>query len=142
MKTSALGLKQLAAREGIRTHAYRDTRGIWTIGVGHTSAAGPPDVSEGTTLTLQQVLDLFAKDVAQYENAVNRAIKVDLTQNQFDALVSICYNIGVGAFAGSSMVRDINAKASQSTIDADIMKWDKPSEIISRRESEQRQFDS
>lgn len=142
MKTSASGLKQLAAREGIRTHAYRDTRGIWTIGVGHTSAAGPPDVSEGTTLTIQQVLDLFAKDVAQYENAVNRAIKVDLTQNQFDALVSICYNIGVGAFAGSSMVRGINAKASQSIIDADIMKWDKPSEIISRRESEQRQFDS
>lgn len=141
MKISSQGLKALSAREGIRTHAYRDTRGIWTIGVGHTSAAGPPNVSEGTTLTLQQVLDLFAKDVARYENTVNRAIKVDLTQNQFDALVSICYNIGVGAFAGSSMVRDINAGASRSTIDADILKWNKPSEIISRRESERKQFD-
>lgn len=142
MKISPEGLKQLSVREGVRTTAYRDTRGIWTIGVGHTSAAGAPNVYDGLTLTEQQVLDLFAKDIAQYENAVNRAIKVDLTQNQFDALVSICYNIGVGAFAQSSMVRDINAGASRSVIDADILKWNKPSEIIGRRRSEQQQFDS
>ena len=142
MKTSQDGLKQLADREGMRTKAYRDTRGIWTIGIGHTSAAGPPDVHEGLELSEQEVLDLFAKDIKQYEDAVNRAIKIPLKQNQFDALVSICYNIGVGGFTKSSMVRDINAGADGDTIDADIMKWNQPEEIIARRQSEVDEFDA
>lgn len=141
-RMSSNGLKQLADREGVRTRAYRDTRGIWTIGVGHTSAAGPPNVYDGLVLSQDQVMDLFAKDVSQYETAVARAIKVDLSQNQFDALVSICYNIGVGAFASSSMVRDINAGASANVIDNDIMKWNKPEEILGRRQSERDEFDS
>ena len=142
MKTSQDGLKQLADREGMRTKAYRDTRGIWTIGIGHTSAAGPPDVHEGLELSEQEVLDLFARDIKQYEDAVNRAIKIPLKQNQFDALVSICYNIGVGGFTKSSMVRDINAGADGDTIDADIMKWNQPEEIIARRQSEVDEFDA
>ena len=142
MKTSQDGLKQLAGREGMRTKAYRDTRGIWTIGIGHTSAAGPPDVHEGLELSEQEVLDLFAKDIKQYDDAVNRAIKIPLKQNQFDALVSICYNIGVGGFTKSSMVRDINAGADGDTIDADIMKWNQPEEIIARRQSEVDEFDA
>lgn len=141
-RMSSNGLKQLADREGVRTRAYRDTRGIWTIGVGHTSAAGPPNVYDGLVLSQDQVMDLFAKDVSQYETAVARAIKVDLSQNQFDALVSICYNIGVGAFASSSMVRDINTGASDNVIDNDIMKWNKPEEILGRRQSERDEFDS
>lgn len=141
-RMSSNGLKQLADREGVRTRAYRDTRGIWTIGVGHTSAAGPPNVYDGLVLSQDQVMDLFAKDVSQYETAVTRAIKVDLSQNQFDALVSICYNIGVGAFASSSMVRDINTGASDNVIDNDIMKWNKPEEILGRRQSERDEFDS
>ena len=142
MKTSQDGLKQLAGREGMRTKAYRDTRGIWTIGIGHTSAAGPPDVHEGLELSEQEVLDLFARDIKQYEDAVNRAIKIPLKQNQFDALVSICYNIGVGGFTKSSMVRDINAGADGDTIDVDIMKWDQPEEIIARRQSEVDEVDA
>ena len=140
MKISEEGLSELAQREGVRTKAYRDTRGIWTIGIGHTSAAGPPDVYEGLELTTEQVMDLFAKDIGQYEDCVNSSVKSELTQNQFDALVSICYNIGTGGFSKSSIVRDINSGADLRTIDSAIMMWNKPSEILSRRQSEVNEF--
>lgn len=142
MKTSTQGVKQIADREDVRTHAYRDTKGIWTIGIGHTSMAGPPSVHDGLTLTLPEVYTLFAKDLTPVESCVNHAIQVMITQNQFDALVSICYNIGNGAFSKSSMVRDINSRKDIQTIDADIMKWDMPKEIISRRQSEEKEFNS
>lgn len=142
MKISQEGLKELSQREGIRTHAYRDTRGIWTIGIGHTSMAGPPDVHEGLVLGADECLSLFSKDILQYEETINKAIKAPLKQNQFDALVSICYNIGSGNFTNSSLARDINNGRGPDTIDEDIMKWNKPKEIVARRESELHEYDA
>lgn len=139
METSAAGLKALMLREGFKTKAYKDVKGIWTIGVGHTSAAGPPTVTAGLVLTEAQVSELFAKDIKQYEKTVNDAVKVPLTQNQFDACVSICYNIGQKGFAGSTIVKRLNAGDVHGAADA-IMMWNKPTAILSRRHSEQVQF--
>ena len=108
MDLSPAGLLALAGREGIRTLAYRDSRGIWTIGIGHTAAAGPPDPCLGMEITHQEAIDLFRADLKQYVAAVNQAIKVSCTQNQFDAMVSLCFNIGVNGFSLSSVVRDMN----------------------------------
>lgn len=137
------GITSLAHREGLRTTAYRDTRGIWTIGVGHTSAAGPPDVHEGLTITVDEALSLFQHDLQLYVRCVNDVINVVIEQQQFDALVSICYNIGTHAFAHSTLVHDINSgDPLKSKIDQDIMMWTKQSELTGRRRQEDGQFNS
>lgn len=140
MKVSPEGLSKIADREGLRTTAYRDTRGIWTIGVGHTSAAGDPDVYEGLTITREEALAIFAKDIAPVEDCINQTIRVPLEQHQFDAFASITFNIGDHGFATSSMARDTNAGNLDAVYD-DIMKWNKPPEIIGRRKQEADQWE-
>lgn len=139
MKTSQAGLDALAQREGWRLKAYQDVRGIWTIGIGHTAAAGPPKPQRGMTLTQQSMMDLFAVDIVQYENAVNAAVKVPLTQHQFDACVSLCYNIGVNGFTGSTVVHMLNANQPAAAANAFRM-WETPTVLKARREAERTQF--
>lgn len=139
MKTSPEGRKRLMAREGVRLDAYRDTKGIWTIGVGHTSAAGPPEVRSGLSITQAECDEIFSRDLEKYEDAVNRAIKPALAQNQFDACVSLCYNIGPSAFNHSSVVRFINSGEMEAAANAFLM-WNKPPEIVGRRKTEVAQF--
>lgn len=139
MDISPAGLSALAGREGIRTSAYRDTRGIWTIGCGHTFAAGPPNPLPGMVITHQEAIDLFHNDIKQYVYAVNKAVKVKCSQNQFDAMCSLCYNIGVNGFSGSSVVRDLNDGQIRAAAEAFLM-WDKPRELLGRRMAERKQF--
>lgn len=139
MDISPAGLLALAGREGIRTLAYRDSVGIWTIGCGHTAAAGPPIPHKGLEITHQEAIDLFHKDIRQYVAAVNKSVKVKCTQNQFDAMCSLCYNIGVNGFSASSVVRDLNDGQARAAAEAFLM-WDKPKELLGRRMAERTQF--
>ena len=91
MKTSAATLNKIAEFEGIRLKAYRCPAGVLTIGVGHTGA----DVKEGMEITREQAMELFRQDIAKFEKYVT-ATGLELTQNQFDALVSFAYNCGAG----------------------------------------------
>lgn len=139
MKTSAAGRAAIAQREGNKLKAYRDTKGIWTIGVGHTAAAGDPKPKAGMTITAAQSDQILARDLASVEAAVNSAVEVPLTQSQFDALVSLAFNIGSGAFKKSTLVKRLNA-GDVAGAGAAFMMWNKPKEIIGRRKTEQRQF--
>jgi lysozyme len=144
MDMSERGARLLIDREGSRTKAYRDSVGIWTIGVGHTAAAGPPKPHEGMTLTELQVRDLLTHDLVQYENAVELAIKRPMTQCEFDAMVSLCFNIGIGAFKRSSVVKLFNEGRKSDAADAFRM-WNKAGGkvvrgLVNRRESEREQF--
>jgi len=135
MKTSKNGLITLHEREGARHKAYRDTKGIWTIGVGHTG----PEVVEGLVWTDEQIDMQLQKDVAIAEGCVNKAVKIALTQFQFDALVSFVFNVGVGAFQRSTMLKKLNAgDIAGATKEFD--RWHIPPEITSRRNSEKLQF--
>jgi len=137
MKTSPQGLQALILREGKRNKAYKDTKGIWTIGVGHTG----PEVKEGLVWTDAQVMEALAKDITTAENCINSNVKVELKQNQFDALASFIFNVGVGAFKSSTMLRMINVKDfAGATLQFD--RWHKPPEITGRRDSEREQFKS
>jgi lysozyme len=138
--TSAIGLAALIGREARVLKAYLDSVGGWTIGIGHTAAAGAPIPYRGLTISRDECDLIFARDIVQYEDAVRRAVKVPLADHQFDALASICYNIGSGGLAGSSFVKLINASASPAVIRASILAWRKPAEIISRRTAEANQF--
>lgn len=107
MSLSANGLNLIKSFEGLSLKACKavSTEQYYTIGYGHYGA----DVKAGQTITQTQAESLLKSDVAQFEKAVNSAITVGVTQNQFDAMVSLCYNIGIGAFNSSDLVKFINS---------------------------------
>lgn len=124
MRISPKGLALIKEFEGLRTVAYLCPANVWTIGYGHTSAAGDPNVFPGMRITADQAEAILIRDLDQYEDAVLAAVKRPLTQGQFDACVSLCYNIGRRAFAGSTVVRRINAGRMQD-VPAAFMMWTK-----------------
>lgn len=139
MKVSDIGLMALICREGIALGWYNDSVGVATIGIGHTAMAGPPNPRVKGTMTVREAFDLFHHDVEKYAATVRSSIKRPMLQHEFDALVSICYNIGQGGFAGSTFVKKFNAGDKAGCAKA-IMYWKKPKEIIGRRTSEREQF--
>lgn len=105
LSLSLKGLAHIKGWEGFEPKEYLDAAGLPTIGYGHLIK---PHESFGV-ITEQEASALLAKDVSSAENAVNNAVKVPITQNQFDALVSFAFNVGNGAFRTSTMLKRINA---------------------------------
>lgn len=139
MRTSPAGRASIMQREGVRLKAYRDSVNVLTIGVGHTGRASPPSVTAGMSITALQADQFLASDLAPMENAVNGAVRAPLTQSQFDACVSLAFNIGAGGFASSTVVRKLNKGDYAGAADAFLL-WEKPAVLKSRREAERRQF--
>lgn len=139
MVLSDEGMAVLAEREGIRLKSYRDSRGIWTIGLGHTSAAGDPVVRAGMEITTEEAWDIFRRDAQHFRQALDGAVKVPLEQHQHDALCSFIYNVGPGAFRRSTLLKRLNAGNYAGAAEA-ILMWNKPDEIRSRRQGEYEQF--
>ena len=144
MKTSDKGIAALVLHEGIVPAPYLDSKGIWTFGVGHTAAAGAPipgtmprGMPTDLDAALAQVFAVFASDLAKYEAAVTDAIKVPVSQHEFDALVSFHYN--TGAIARAALTGLLN-KGDRSAAATAFMGWSKPAEIIDRRRAEQKLF--
>jgi len=109
MKINKAGINLIKKYEGFRSHAYRDAVGVWTIGYGHTSRAGNPYVSRGLKISRQQGETILARDVEKFARDIQPLIKVKLNENQFSALVSFAYNVGVGGFKKSSVLKRVNA---------------------------------
>jgi lysozyme len=110
MNLSEHGIKVIKNFEGLRLNAYRDIAGIWTIGYGSTKYADGKPVKCGDKLANEQQADtLFRTTLTNYINAVNKGIKVFLTQNQFDALVSFTYNLGTGVIITSTLIKKLNS---------------------------------
>lgn len=104
MKTSDKGVEAIKGYEGEKLKAYRDTGGVLTIGVGHTG----PEVVEGLVIDRLQSFIWLKEDLVEAEDAVNRLVKVALTQNQFDALASFVFNLGEGNFSKSTLLKKLN----------------------------------
>lgn len=139
MTTSPAGRKAIESYEGLELSAYQDGRGIWTLGFGHTAS-----VKSGDTCTPQQADEWLAEDLATAEGAVNRLVEAPITQNQFDALISLCYDIGQGNFAQSTVLRSLNARHYDSAASAFLM-WDKingqtSQGLLNRRTTERNMF--
>lgn len=125
MKTkhiSEAGLEQLMILEGCQLNSYYDSAGILTIGYGHTSAAGHPQVIDGMHITQANARAILRNDLQQYEAAVCAAVLVPLNVTQFAALVIFCYNIGVVNFARSSLVKKLN-QGLYMEVPIELMKW-------------------
>lgn len=132
MKTSANGRKFIESFEGLILGAYDDaddkivkigqpTRGVITIGYGHTTAAGLPVVRAGMVITPAQADAILSSDLAAVEADVNHHVLVPINQNQFDALVSFDFN--TGALDRSNVLRSINSNQF-SQVGSDLLQWD------------------
>lgn len=112
MKTSQLGIDLIKKFEGKRLKAYPDpaTGGEpWTIGYGTTSSAGVGKISKGMIITEAQAESMLVRSLDAYEQSVLKALKVQPSQHQFDAIVSFAYNVGPLNMSRSSVVRYLNA---------------------------------
>lgn len=105
MKTSKRGIELIKQLEGCELTAYKCSAGVLTIGYGHTGK----DVTDGLTITGEKAETLLREDLQKFEKAVEKYVKVELNQNQFDALVSLAYNIGSGSFSKSTLLKKLNA---------------------------------
>ena len=131
-------LSFITKEEGFKNKAYKDSKGLLTIGVGHLIKPSEPHLLTAT-LSDQEVKDLLKSDLKWCSEAVETSVKVPLTQSQFDALYSLCFNIGEGAFRKSTVVKKINQNDLQGAADA-ILMWNKPEVLVKRRQRERALF--
>lgn len=147
MKTSAAALELIREFEGFVPRWYRDPVGVWTIGYGHTDAAGSPKhaTSANMVLSEEEGSAILQRDLGQYEAAVTRAVKVPLNENQFGALVSFTYNLGAGNLNSSTLVKKLNAKDYKGAA-AEFARWNKAggkvlNGLVRRRAAEKALFE-
>ncbi|MDS7929214.1 lysozyme [Acinetobacter sp. V102_4] len=142
--TSQVGVDLITSFESIKLKAYDDGVGVWTIGIGTTIYPNGVKVKQGDTCTLDQAKSYFKHDLAKFEKTVNESVTVPLTQNQFDALVSLTYNIGSGAFKNSTLLKKLNKSDFQGAADQFLV-WKKAKDkvltgLVRRREAERALF--
>lgn len=118
-KTSTKGINLIKSFEGYRANAYLDAVGVPTIGYGTTRG-----VKMGQKINESQAVAFLQKDLEMFENAINRLVKVPLTQDQFDALSSFVYNLGETNFAGSTLLKVIN-QGRYDLAPAQFLRWNK-----------------
>lgn len=119
MQINQEGLALIKRWEGLKLEAYLDLGGIWTIGYGHTATA-----RQGMAIDEAEAERLLRQDLAIFEAAVLDAVTVPLTENQFAALVSWTYNVGVAAMGRSSLIKRLN-KGEYNAVPAELAKWNK-----------------
>ncbi len=139
MKLDTKGRQHLIQEEGLRLKAYKDTVGIWTIGVGNTYYEDGSKVKQGDVITKERAESLLNVVVKQFEDNINKVVTVPLNQNQFNALVSFSYNIGIGAFNKSTLLKLLN-QGEYIQAAEQFMKWLKPPELKGRRTREKNLF--
>lgn len=141
---SKTGLHLTESFEGVRLTAYPDpgTGGDpWTIGYGHTG----PEVCQGLTCTQEQAEAWLAQDVQKAAKAVDDLVQYELTQDEFDALVDFVFNVGIGNFRSSTMLRLLNQGDFNSAAH-EFEKWDKAgghvmAGLLRRRQAEEQLFE-
>ena len=142
--TSNVGIGLISSFEDTKLKAYDDGVGVWTIGTGTVIYPNGVKVKKGDVCTVEQAKTYFTHDLKQFEKTVNDSVKVDLTQNQFDALVSLTYNIGSTAFKNSTLLKKLNAKDYAGAADQFLV-WNRGGGkvlkgLVRRREAERALF--
>ena len=142
---SIAGIALICSFEGIKLKAYDDGVGVWTIGFGTTIYPNGIKVKKGDTCTEAQAKAYMAHDLKKFESAVNSAVTVSINQNQFDALVSLAYNIGKGAFEKSTLLKILN-ESDYKGASAQFNVWNKGGGkvmqgLVNRRAEERKLFE-
>lgn len=141
MKTSQRGIDFIKEFESFSPTIYQCSAGKSTIGFGHVLRAGESFLGP---LTLPQANELLAKDLERFEIAVLEAVDVPLNQNEFDACVSLSFNIGGSAFANSTLVKMLNKEEARTRVADQFSRWDKvagkPLAGLTRRRAAEREM--
>ena len=139
MNIGQKGIELIKHFEGCELEAYKCPAGVWTIGYGHIKG-----VSEGMSITQEQAEQMLLDELKEYENYINELVTVNLSQNQFDALVSWVYNLGPANLQSSTLLKVLNS-GDYSGVPAQIERWNKAGGkvlegLIRRREAESALF--
>lgn len=141
MNLSQKGLDLIKSFEGLVLHAYKavSTEEYYTIGYGHYGQ----DVSKTLSITQEQAEELLKQDVKRFVDGVNKVLQVEVNQNQFDSLVSLAYNIGLGAFGRSTLLEKLNKRDFTGTA-KEFDRWNKSGGVVLaglvRRRKEEREL--
>ena len=139
MKTSAEGVALIKKFEGCELESYICPAGVWTIGYGHTKG-----VHEGMVITQEQAEQMLLDELKEYEGYVEDMVEVELTQEQFDALVVWVYNLGPTNFKNSTLLKRIN-EGNFEDVPYQMKRWNKAGGKVllgleRRREAEAKMF--
>lgn len=131
--------------EGLELGAYLCPAKIWTIGYGSTFYEDGKPVKKGDVITKERAEALLPKIVLKFAIEVYQRVKVDINQNQFDSLVSFTYNLGIGNFASSTLLKKLNKSEDKAVVAAEFHKWNKAKGkvlqgLVNRRKAEAELF--
>lgn len=122
MKTTESGINLIKSHESLVLEAYFDPVNVPTIGYGHTSTVSSRDVFEGKSISENEATTLLMSDLSVAESCVNEKVKVPLNSNQFDSLVSFVFNVGVGAFSSSTLLKKLNS-SNYEKVPFEMSRW-------------------
>ncbi|CAK9885544.1 MAG: Lysozyme RrrD [Candidatus Erwinia impunctatus] len=122
MQVSSKGISFIKKFEGCRLTSYQDPGGVWTIGYGWTQPVDGKPIGAGMIITQDTAERLLKCGLVQYEQGVSRLLKVPVSPQQFDALVSFAYNLGLRALSTSTLLRQINSGKIQAAA-SEFPRW-------------------
>ena len=123
MKVNKQVIQLVKSFEGCFLNAYLCPAKVWTIGYGSTKYQNGNPVKQGDKITQQEAETLLSDTLDEFSNGVSKLIKVELNDNQFSALVSFAFNLGVGALSKSTLLKKVNSNPNDKTIEKEFMKW-------------------
>ena len=123
MKVNKQGIQLVKSFEGCFLNAYLCPAKVWTIGYGSTKYQNGKPVKQGDKITQQEAETLLSDTLDEFSKGVYKLIKSELNDNQFSALVSFAFNLGVGALSKSTLLKKVNANPNDKTIENEFMRW-------------------
>ncbi len=125
MKVNSKGIQLIKTFEGCLLNAYLCPAKVWTIGYGSTQYLDGKPVKQGDKITQQQAEELLIDTVNIFTEGVEKLIKVELNDNQFSALVSFAFNLGIGNLQKSTLLKKVNDNPNNHMIRTEFAKWNK-----------------
>lgn len=142
-KLSQKGLDLIKSFEGLSLTPYVCAGGINTIGYGNTYYTNGKKVTlQDAKITILQAEELIKHSLSTYEKAVDSFCRDDISQSQFDALVSFAYNLGTGALQKSTLIKKVNANPKDVTIADEFLKWNKANGTVLKGLTRRRQAEA
>jgi len=142
MEPSVACINLIKSFEGLSLRPYLDTARIPTIGYGTIKyPSGKRVTMQDSRITVSEAFSYLMNDVANFAKSIDKLVKVPLTQNQYDAIVSFTYNVGIGALKSSTLLRKLNVNPNDPSIRAEFRKWVRAAGLVikglqNRREKE------
>jgi len=146
MEVNKAGKDLIKQFEGCKLKAYKCPAGLWTISWGLTFYPDGRKVKEGDVITQQQAEEYFDAVVNDFAKQVDVLVKSNVTANNFSAIVSFAYNVGIGNLKNSTLLKKVNANPKDATIPAEFKKWVRANDrvmqgLVRRRDAEAKLYE-